>query len=127
VVKVGSFSRSNYDELRASGVATESLAALIQKFADDAYSIINELKCYAEEGDALGAKRLLHKLKGSASAMYIDGLINVVEIYEGLDERTLCEEIGNNHSALADAVTHIAGEISAYVCGGDSKIISSGN
>ncbi len=114
-----SFSRENYVELLSSGVGALALGKLIDKFVDDANTILDQMKRRAETGDAAGSKRLLHKLKGSAAAMHIDGLLAIVDHYQRLDDNRLCESLLEDVNVLKRSIGDVATEIRRFITEND--------
>lgn len=115
IVPGGSFSKENYSELFQSGVNKRSLDALVQKFRDDALSIIDELQLCVEQGDVQDMDKLLHKLKGSAAAMHIDGLLTVVDYYQSAPEEDRCRRLSGDIDRLRQVVREMAGEIGSFI------------
>jgi two-component system, sensor histidine kinase RpfC len=110
-----SFSKENYLELLNSGVGAWKIDGLVQKFVDDANGIVDQLQRSAEAGAATRVKRLLHKLKGSAAAMHIDGLLVIVGRYQEISEESLCKVIAEESHVLKRAITTNADEIRRFV------------
>jgi len=110
-----SFSQENYLELLNARVGQSEIDELVQKFVDDAHGIVAELQRSAAAGDAARCKKLLHKLKGSAAAMHIDGLMLFVDNYRDMSEDTLCRAILEDVDIVKQAIASNADDIRQFV------------
>lgn len=84
------FSQDNYLELLESGVEVAALANLISNFQVDAGSIIDEIRQASASKDQTRIRRLLHKLKGSAGAMHLTGILEVLHGFDSIADDDLC-------------------------------------
>ncbi len=114
-MRAGLFSKDNYIELHRSGVSQVSLDGLIGKFVDDSFNIIDELKSNAESGDLDELKRLLHKLRGSAGAMHVAGLVTIIEQYQDLSNEDLVAALHADIEILKRSITFVSGEIRRFI------------
>ena len=113
----GSFSRENYQELHNSGVDKRTLEGLVQKFIDDAFATIDQLALAAKIRDVRDMKRKLHKLKGAAAAMHIDGLSDAVDHFQRLDDESLCQQIPVESARMKQSVSIVTAGIRHLVRG----------
>lgn len=109
------FSKDSYYELMACDADTDALQNLIDKYRLDADEIIGQLHRAASLGDIDGSRRLLHKLQGSAAAMYIAGLYPVISYYQNSDETECCRSILRDIDDLKHVIALAAAAISSFV------------
>lgn len=115
IMKSGLFSKENYIELHRAGVDKVSLDGLVGKFVDDSFNIIDDLKLHVESGDLDEIKRSLHKLRGSAGAMHVTGLMTIVEHFQSLDSEHLVAALHADNEILKRSITFVSGEIRRFI------------
>lgn len=109
------FSRANYMELLDSGVEVSALEKLILKFQVDAGSIVGEIRQASTSMDHARIRTLIHKLKGSAGAMHLTGILEVLRGLDGIADDDLCM-ISNTWCASLDAsVSHAAQNVLEFI------------
>ena len=76
----------------------------------------------AVTGDRFEARRLLHKLKGSAGAMHIEALIELIESFDQIDADALCAYVSDNASLLDESVVSAAAAVRRFILENTSRL-----
>jgi HPt (histidine-containing phosphotransfer) domain-containing protein len=119
------FSRENYIELLEAKVSVHDINELIGKFVADANSILDVARQAAQENDVTLLRSQLHKLKGSAAAMHVDGLLALIDGYQQLDDYKLQLSIANDADDIKRAVLAAAGEVRDFLKENSSVALTS--
>jgi two-component system sensor histidine kinase RpfC len=109
------FSRSNYMELLESGVDVAALESLIAKFRMDARAIIDEIRHASAAKDRASIRRLLHKLKGSAGAMHLDGVLAALQGFDNIADDDLCVISSAWCASLEASATSAASQVLDFI------------
>lgn len=109
------FSRANYVELLESGVEVTVLENLIANFRADAGSIIDEIRQASAAMDQQRIRRLLHKLKGSAGAMHLNGILEVLREFDSIADDDLCVVSNAWCASLDVSVTRAADQVLEFI------------
>lgn len=118
------FSRANYMELLESGVEVSALEKLISNFEIDAGSIIEEIQQASVSMDQTRIRSLLHKLKGSAGAMHLTGILEVLQGFDNIADDDLCVISNAWCPGLHASVSRAAGHVLEFIRenAGDDRI-----
>ena len=109
------FSRANYVELLESGVEVTVLENLIANFRADAGSIIDEIRQASAAMDQQRIRRLLHKLKGSAGAMHLNGILEVLREFDSIADDDLCVVSNAWCASLDVSVSRAADQVLEFI------------
>lgn len=119
------FSCENYLELLESGVEVSALENLISNFRADAGSIIDEIRQASKSLDRIRIRALLHKLKGSAGAMHLTGILEVLDGFDSIEEDDLCVVSNALCASLEASVSRAAAQVLEFIrenSGGSDRI-----